>query len=125
MDKKWLLLKYRSFFISVRKEFLLMKTLDLKKNNILNFEKLEETEISNNMWEQDLIRSWKFLKMTHTLESRDILPELYLHQEYNYEYKEQEWKYYDYVPDNEAVCIRALIDHKKTKRKVGNKEHNY
>lgn len=100
-----------------------MKTLDLKKNNILNFEKLEETEISNNMWEQDLIRSWKFLKMTHTLASRDILPELYLHQEHNYEYKEQEWEHYGYVPDNEAVCIRALIDHKKTRRKVGNKEH--
>ena len=102
-----------------------MKTLDLKKNNILNFEKLEETEISNNMWEQDLIRSWKFLKMTHTLESRDILPELYLHQEYNYEYKEQEWKYYDYVPDNEAVCIRALIDHKKQKERWESKESYY
>lgn len=113
----------QKFFYFCEEGVLLMKTLDLKKNNILNFEKLEETGISNNMWEQDLIRSWKFLKMTHTLESRDILPELYLHQEHNYEYKEQEWKYYDYVPDNEAVCIRALIDHKKTKRKVGNKEH--
>lgn len=104
-------------------EGVFMKKLDLKKNTILNFEKLEETEVSSDMWEQDLIRSWRFLKMTHTLEGRDVMPGLYLHQEHNYEYKEQEWEHYGYVPDNEAVCIRALIDHKKTRRKVGNKEH--
>lgn len=100
-----------------------MKELDIKKNNILNFKRLEELEVCNNMWEQDLIRSWEFLKMTHTLEGRDVIPELYLHQEHNYEYKEQEWEHYYDIPDNEAVCIRALIDYKKTKRRVGNKEH--
>ena len=100
-----------------------MKTLDLKKNSINTFSKVEETELSYDTWEQDLIRSWKFLKMTHTLEGRDIMPGLYLHQEHDYEFKKQEWEYYYDLPDNEAVCIRALIDHKKTKRKVGNKEH--
>ncbi len=100
-----------------------MRELDLKKNNILNFEKVEETEISNGMWEQDIIRSWNFLKMTHILEGRDVIPELYLHQEHNYEFKGHEWEHYYEIPDNEAVCIRALIDHKKTKRKAGNKEH--
>lgn len=95
----------------------------MKKNNILNFEKMEETEISNGMWEQDIIRSWNFLKMTHTLEGRDIIPELYMCQEHNYEFKGHEWEHYYEIPDNEAVCIRALIDHKKTKRRVGNKEH--
>lgn len=119
--KKWLLLKYRSFYFC--EEGVFMKELDLKKNTILNFEKLEETEVSSDMWEQDLIRSWEFLKMTHALEGRDVMLGLYLHQEHNYEYKEQEWEHYDYVPDNEAVCIRALIDHKKTRRKAGNKEH--
>ena len=95
----------------------------MKKNNVLNFEKMEETEISNGMWEQDIIRSWNFLKMTHTLEGRDVIPELYLYQEHNYEFKGHEWEHYYEIPDNEAVCIRALIDHKKTKRRVGNKEH--
>ena len=100
-----------------------MRELDLKKNSILNFERVEETEISNGMWEQDIIRSWNFLKMTHTLEGRDVIPELYLYQEHNYEFKGHEWEHYYEIPDNEAVCIRALIDHKKTKRRVGNKEH--
>lgn len=100
-----------------------MRELELKKNNILNFEKMEETETSNGMWEQDIIRSWNFLKMTHTLEGRDVIPELYLYQEHNYEFKGHEWEHYYEIPDNEAVCIRALIDHKKTKRRVGNKEH--
>lgn len=100
-----------------------MKTLDLKKNNIFNFERLEEKEISNDTWEQNIHRSWKFLKMTHTLESRDVIPELYSKEEHYYVYNEQEWKHYYFdIPDNEAVCIRALIDHKKTKRRVGNKE---
>ena len=103
--------------------YFFMRELDLKKNNILNFEKMEETEISNGMWEQDIIRSWNFLKMTHTLEGRDVIPELYLYQEHNYEFKGHEWEHYYEIPDNEAVCIRALIDHKKTKRRVGNKEH--
>lgn len=100
-----------------------MKTLDLKKNSIDTFSKVEQTELSYDIWEQDLIRSWEFLKMTHTLEGRDAMPGLYLHQEHDYEFKKQEWEYYYDLPDNEAVCIRALIDHKKTKRKVGNKEH--
>lgn len=100
-----------------------MKTLDLKKNSIDTFSKVEETELSYDTWEQDLIRSWEFLKMTHTLEGRDVMPGLYLHQEHDYEFKKLEWEYYYDLPDNEAVCIRALIDHKKTKRKVGNKEH--
>lgn len=101
-----------------------MNTLDLKKNNIFNFERLEETEVFTEMWEQNLIRSWNFLKMTHMLEKRDVIPELYDHKKHNYSYDNEEWKYYVYkeVPDNEAVCIRALIDHKKTKRRVGNKE---
>lgn len=100
-----------------------MKELDLKKNSIDTFEKIEELEISNDTWEQRIHRSWEFLKMTHTLESRDVIPELYSKEEHNYVYNKQEWKYYYFdIPDNEAVCIRALIDHKKTKRRVGNKE---
>lgn len=100
-----------------------MKELDLKKNSIDTFERLEEAEISNDAWEQRIQRSWEFLKMTHTLESRDVIPELYSKEEHYYVYNEQEWKHYYFdTPDNEAVCIRALIDHKKTKRRVGNKE---
>ena len=45
----------QKFFYFCEEGVLLMKTLDLKKNNILNFEKLEETGISNNMLEQALV----------------------------------------------------------------------
>ncbi len=95
----------------------------MKKNNVLNFEKMEETEISNGMWEQDVLRCWEFLKMTHTLEGRDTMPELYSWEEYDYYPKGEDLMFYNDKPDNECVCIRALIDHKKTKRKAGNREH--
>lgn len=119
---KWLLLKIQKFFYFCEEGVIFMRTLDLKKNSIENFEKTEEDTVSYDTWEQDLIRSWEFLKMTHTLEGRDVISGLYLHQEHDYEFKKQEWEYYYDLPDNEAVCIRALIDHKKTKRKAGNKE---
>lgn len=100
-----------------------MKELDLKKNNIENFEKTEETEISYDTWEQDVIRCWEFLKATHTLENRNTMPELYSWEEYNYNPEGEDLLYYNDKPDNECVCIRALIDHKKTRRKCGNHEH--
>lgn len=56
--------------------------------------RLEETETSDDAWEQRIYRSWNFLKMTHTLESRDVIPELYDHREHNYFYNEQEWMHY-------------------------------
>lgn len=100
-----------------------MKQLDLKKNTIENFERMEEAEISKDMWEQDVIRCWEFLKMTHTLENRDTMPELYSWDKYCYSLEGDDRMFYNYNPDNECVCIRALIDHKKTKRRVGNREH--
>lgn len=100
-----------------------MKQLDLKKNSIENFERAEELEISNDMWEQDVFRCWEFLKMIHTLETRSTMPELYSWEEHDYYPEGEDFLFYDYKPDNECVCIRALIDHKKTKRKCGNHEH--
>lgn len=100
-----------------------MKVLDLKKSNIENFEKKEEAEISYDTWEQDVIRCWRFLKETHTLENRDAVPELYSWEENDYDPEGDDLLFYHEKPDNECVCIRALIDHKKTRRKVGNHEH--
>ncbi len=100
-----------------------MKELDLKKNDIDNFEKSEETEISYDTWEQDVIRCWRFLKATYTLENRDTIPELYSWEEYDYNSEHEDLLLYNEKPDNECVCIRALIDHKKTRRKCGNHEH--
>ncbi len=100
-----------------------MKELDLKKNDIENFIKSEELEISYDTWEQDVIRCWRFLKATHTLENRDTMPELYSWEEHNYNPEDEDLLFYNEKPDNECVCIRALIDHKKTKRKCGNHEH--
>lgn len=113
-----------------------MKTLDLTKHDIYTFERADEAEASLGMWEQDIIRSWKFLQMTHTLEGRENMPCLYSHDKYECNYNASrygrgydrnngmdEWKFYDSMPDNEAVCIRALVDHKKTNRACGNREH--
>jgi len=100
-----------------------MKELDLKKNSIENFERVEEPAVSYDTWEQDVIRCWEFLKMTHTLETRSTIPELYSWEEHGYYPEGEDMLFYSYKPDNECVCIRALIDHKKTKRKCGNHEH--
>lgn len=100
-----------------------MKELDLKKNNIENFERIEELSISYDTWEQDVIRCWEFLKATHTLENRDTMPELYSWEQHDYYPPGDDLMFYNEKPDNECVCIRALIDHKKTKRKCGNHEH--
>ena len=77
-----------------------MKTLDLKKNDIFNFERLEEIEVSTETWEQDAIRSWEFLKMTHTDEQSN-----------------------QQLLENEVVCVRALLESKKNKRPIGSHEH--
>lgn len=114
---------YGVFFMPIREESSFMKELDLKKNDIDNFEKSEETEISYDTWEQDIIRCWRFLKATHTLENRSTMPELYSWEEHNYNSEDGDLLLYNKKPDNECVCIRALIDHKKTKRKCGNHEH--
>lgn len=100
-----------------------MKELDLKKNNIENFERIEELSISHDTWEQDVARCWEFLKATHTLENRDTMPELYSWEEHDYYPPGDDLMFYNEKPDNECVCIRALIDHKKTRRKCGNHEH--
>lgn len=100
-----------------------MKQLDLKKNNIENFERVEEPAVSNDMAEQDILRCWNLLKSMYTLENRDTMPELYSWDKYCYSLEGEDRMFYDYDPDNECVCIRALIDHKKTKRRVGNREH--
>lgn len=47
--------------------------LDLKKNNIDNFEKIELDKIEYKNLEQDIIRSWEFLKKTHNLEMGECL----------------------------------------------------
>lgn len=47
--------------------------LDLKKNNIDNFEKIELDTIEYRNLEQDIIRSWEFLKKTHNLEMGECL----------------------------------------------------
>lgn len=104
-----------------------MKTLDLKKNNINNFVKTEELVISQDTWEQDIQRCWEFLKVTHTLENRKVMPNLYLWYDYSYlcSLDRETDEYYSEIPDTECVCIRALIDHKKTKRRIGNHEQYY
>lgn len=100
-----------------------MKELDLKKNSIENFERVEEPAVSNDMAEQDILRCWNLLKSMYTLENRDTMPELYSWDKYCYSLEGEDRMFYSYDPDNECVCIRALIDHKKTKRRVGNREH--
>ena len=100
-----------------------MKQLDLKKNHIENFKRVEETAVSNDMAEQDILRCWNLLKSMYTLENRDTMPELYSWDKYGYSLEGEDRMFYGYDPDNECVCIRALIDHKKTKRRVGNREH--
>lgn len=99
-----------------------MKQLDLKKNNIENFERVEEPEISKDMWGQDAARCWEFLKGIFRLENRNTMPELYPWEEHSYCPQEDELAFYRDKPDNECICIRALIDHKKTKRRCGNHE---
>lgn len=99
-----------------------MKQLDLKKNNIENFERVEEPEISKDMWGQDAARCWEFLKGIFRLENRNTMPELYPWEEHSYYPQEDELAFYRDKPDNECICIRALIDHKKTKRRCGNHE---
>lgn len=99
-----------------------MKQLDLKKNNIDNFERVEEPEISKDMWGQDVARCWEFLKGIFRLENRNTMPELYLWEEHSYCPQDDELAFYRDKPDNECICIRALIDHKKTKRRCGNHE---
>lgn len=47
--------------------------LNLKKNNINNFEKIELDKIEYENLEQDIIRSWEFLKTTHNLEIGECL----------------------------------------------------
>lgn len=100
-----------------------MKTLDLKKNSINNFVKTEELAISQETWEQDIERCWAFLKATHTLENRKMISNLYRWDDYYFPLEQEEHGYYSEIPDTECVCIRALIDHKKTKRRAGNHEH--
>lgn len=51
----------------------MLKNLDLKKNNIDNFEKIELDTIEYKYLEQDIIRSWEFLKKTHNLEMGECL----------------------------------------------------
>lgn len=99
-----------------------MKQLDLKKNNIENFERVEEPEISKDMWGQDVARCWEFLKGIFRLENRNTIPELYSWEEHSYCPQDDELAFYRDKPDNECICIRALIDHKKTKRRCGNHE---
>lgn len=99
-----------------------MKQLDLKKNNIDNFERVEEPEISKDMWGQDVARCWEFLKGIFRLENRNTMPELYPWEEHSYCPQDDELASYRDKPDNECICIRALIDHKKTKRRCGNHE---
>lgn len=99
-----------------------MKQLDLKKNSIENFERVEEPEISKDMWGQDVARCWEFLKGIFRLENRNTMPELYSWEEHSYCPQDDELAFYRDKPDNECICIRALIDHKKTKRRCGNHE---
>lgn len=99
-----------------------MKQLDLKKNSIKNFERVEEPEISKDMWGQDAARCWEFLKGIFRLENRNTMPELYSWEEHSYCPQGDELAFYRDKPDNECICIRALIDHKKTKRRCGNHE---
>lgn len=47
--------------------------LDLRKNNINNFETIEVNKIEYENIEQDIIRSWNFLKATHNLEMGECL----------------------------------------------------
>lgn len=99
-----------------------MKQLDLKKNTIENFERIEELSISHDTWEQDVARCWEFLKGIFQLENRNTMPELYSWEDHDYFPQDDELAFYRDKPDNECVCIRALIDHKKTKRRCGNHE---
>lgn len=100
-----------------------MKTLDLKKNSIDNFVKTEELAISQDTWEQDIQRCWEFLKVTHTLENRHVISDLYWWYDYYFPLEQEQDSWYNEIPDTECVCIRALIEHKKTKRRIGNHEH--
>ena len=82
-----------------------MKQLDLKKNSIENFERVEESAVSNDMAEQDILRCWNFLKSMYTLENRDAMPELYSWDKHCYSLEGDDRMFYDYDPDNECVCI--------------------
>lgn len=101
-----------------------MKTLDLKKICIDTFEKIEELEPVTDTEEQDILRCWYFLKNIFELKTCSELPGLL-------DFKDQsdcfgDTNLCDYAHEHlemrECVCIRAILDHKKTKRKAGNKE---
>lgn len=69
-----------------------MFNLDLNKNNIDNFNTIERDSKNNDQLQQDINRSWEFLKKTHTLQQ------------------------------GECIAIRVLVAKRHTKRNVGNNE---
>lgn len=107
-----------------------LKTLDLKKTNINNFniiqveyENLDNENVAYATLEQDIARAWNFLKITHTIEKTKIN---YLENDYNFSRDEELQKnmivYFSRPYINCVVSIRAIIASHKNKRRISNHE---
>ena len=108
----------------------MLKTLDLKKTNINNFnikqveyENLDNEDVAYVTLEQDIARAWNFLKITHTIEKVKIN---YSENDYNFSGDEELQKnmltYFSRPYINCVVSIRAVIASHKNKRRISNHE---
>lgn len=108
----------------------MLKTLDLKKTNISNFnikqveyENLDNENVAYATLEQDIARAWNFLKITHTIEKVKIN---YSENDYNFSGDEELQKnmivYFSRPYINCVVSIRAVIASHKNKRRISNHE---